>query len=125
MAVVTLCMKNLMGLILPKSIMHNQLHEKIVDLASLFKNKVKINIVDGLVDTELHETSGNPVKTGLIIAGHNMVTVDTVATTVMGIKPRKVKYLTLAKKRGLGVTNLEEIEILGENIDQVMRRFRI
>jgi len=39
MALVTLCMKNLMGLILPKSIMHSQIDEKIVDLASLFKTK--------------------------------------------------------------------------------------
>jgi len=35
MAVVTLCMKNLMGLILPKSIMHSQINEKIADFLTL------------------------------------------------------------------------------------------
>jgi uncharacterized protein (DUF362 family) len=124
MAVVTLCMKNLMGLILPKNIMHNQVHEKIVDLTSLFMTKVKINVIDGLVGSELHETNGTPIKSGLIIAGHNMVAVDTVATAAMGIKPCKVKYLDLAEKIGLGV-KLEEIAILGEKIDQVMKQFRI
>lgn len=124
MAVVTLCMKNLMGLILPKSIMHSQVHEKIVDLTALFMKKVKINIVDGLVGSELHETNGTPVKSDLIIAGHNMVAVDTVATATMGIKPREVEYLNIAEKIGLGVSKLEGIEILGEKIDQVKKQFR-
>lgn len=33
MALATICMKNLVGLILPKSIMHSQINERIVDLA--------------------------------------------------------------------------------------------
>lgn len=52
MALVTLSMKNLMGLILPKSIMHSQIDEKIVDLASILRDRVKLNVVDGLVGAE-------------------------------------------------------------------------
>lgn len=124
-ALVTLCMKNLMGLILPKMIMHSHINEKIVDLASLFKDKVKINIVDGLVGSEVDEVNGSPVKMNLIIAGQDMVAVDTVATAVMGIDPNKVKYLTLAQETGLGVSNLKEIEVLGENIEEIERKFRL
>jgi len=124
-ALVTLCMKNLMGLIIPKMIMHSHINEKIVDLASLFKGKVKINIVDGLVGSEVDEVNGSPVKMNLIIAGQDMVAVDTVATAVMGIDPNKVKYLTLAQETGLGVSNLEEIEVLGENIEEIERKFRL
>lgn len=124
-ALVTLCMKNLMGLIIPKMIMHSHINEKIVDLASLFKDKVKINIVDGLVGSEVDEVNGSPVKMNLIIAGQDMVAVDTVATAVMGIDPNKVKYLTLAQETGLGVSNLEEIEVLGENIEEIERKFRL
>lgn len=125
MAVVTLCMKNLMGLILPKNIMHGQLDEKIVDLASLFKDKVKINIVDGLVGAEVDETSGSPVRMDLVIAGQDMVAVDTVAASVMGIDPSRVKYLRLAEQMGLGVSNLREIEVLGESIEGVKKQFRV
>ena len=124
-ALVTLCMKNLMGLIIPKMIMHSHINEKIVDLASLFKGKVKINIVDGLVGSEVDEVNGSPVKMNLIIAGQDMVAVDTVATAVMGIDPNKVKYLTLAQETGLGVSNLKEIEVLGENIEEIERKFRL
>jgi len=125
MALVTLCMKNLMGLILPKSIMHSQINQKIVDLASLFKDKVKLNIVDGLVGAEEDEVHGSPVQMGLIITGTDMVAVDSVATAVMCIDPQKVKYLRLAEERGLGVSNLNHIEVLGEDIERVKRRFKL
>lgn len=123
-AVVTLCMKNLMGFILPKNIMHSRINEKIADLASLFKDKVKINVIDGLVGVEVDETSGNPVKMNLIIAGRDIVAVDVVGTAVMGIDPKRVKYLSLAEERGLGVSNIKEIEVLGVSIEDVKRKFR-
>lgn len=125
MALVTLCMKNLMGLILPKSIMHDRLNEKIVDLTTLFKDKVKLNIIDGLVGSEEDEVYGSPVQMNLIIAGTDMVAVDAVATAVMGIEPSKVKYLRLAEERKLGTANLNEIEVIGEQIDSVKREFKL
>lgn len=125
MAVVTLSMKNLMGLILPKNIMHGQLHEKIVDLSSVFKDKVKINIIDGLVGGEIDETTGSPVKMDLLITGKDMVAVDTVSTAIMGIDPRKVKYITIAGEMGLGVSSLDEIQVFGERIEDVKRQFRV
>lgn len=125
MALVTLSMKNLMGLILPKSIMHGRINEKIVDLATLFKDKVKLNIIDGLIGSEVDEVHGSPIQMNLIIAGANMVAVDAVASSVMGIDPRRVKYLRLAEERGLGTANLDEIEVLGERIEDVMKKFKL
>jgi len=124
-ALATLCMKNLMGLILPKSIMHSQINEKIVDLTSLFRNKAKINIVDGLVGAEVDEVHGRRVEMNLVIAGQDLVAVDSVAAAIMGIDPNKVKYLGLAEKRGLGISNLKEIEILGKKLEEVERKFRL
>ncbi|HDN01683.1 MAG TPA: DUF362 domain-containing protein [Candidatus Bathyarchaeota archaeon] len=124
-ALVTLSMKNLMGLILPKSIMHDQINEKIVDLATLFKDKVKLNIVDGLIGSEEDEVHGSPVQMDLIIAGANMVAVDAVAAAVMGINPKRVKYLELAEERGLGTASLDEIEVLGERIEDVKKKFKL
>jgi len=118
-------MKNLMGLILPKSIMHSHINEKIVDLASLFADRVKINVVDGLVGTEVNETSGSPVEMNLVIAGRDMVSVDTVATAVMGINPSDVEYLQIAEEEGLGVANIEDIRVLGEDVEAARREFKI
>jgi len=123
MALVTLCMKNLMGFILPKSIIHEDLNEKIVDLASLIKPK--INLIDGIVGAELDETKGNPVPMNLLIAGSDMVAVDAVATAVMGVNPKKVRYLQLAEERRLGIANLERIEVIGEQIEDVQKSFKL
>ena len=90
--------------------MHSNINEKIVDLASLFKTKVKINVVDGIIGAELNETSGNPVEMNLVIAGSDMVAVDTVASAVMGIDPRKVRYLSLAEDRGWIVLEINGAE---------------
>jgi uncharacterized protein (DUF362 family) len=125
MATVTLCMKNLMGVILPKNMMHGRIHEKIVDLASLFADKVKLNVVDALVGADRDETHGRPVPMNLVIAGQDMVAVDTVATRVMGLDPGTVRYLALAEDRGLGVATLDRIDVLGEPIDDVMKRFSV
>jgi uncharacterized protein (DUF362 family) len=125
MALVTLSMKNLMGFILPKSIMHTQINEKIVDLASLFKDKVKINIIDGLIGAEIDETTGTPIKMQTIIAGRDMVAVDTIGTLIMGINPRNVKYLNLADDKGLGVSKLNKIKILGNRIEDVKKKFKL
>jgi hypothetical protein len=43
----------------------------------------------------------------------------------MGIDPLKVKYLRLAEERGLGVSNLSEIEVLGKHIEEVARKFQL
>jgi uncharacterized protein (DUF362 family) len=125
MALVTLSMKNLMGFILPKSIMHTQINEKIVDLASLFKDKVKINIIDGLIGAEIDETTGTPIKMQTIIAGRDMVAVDTIGTLIMGINPRNVEYLNLAEDKGLGVSKLNKIKILGDRIEDVKKKFKL
>jgi uncharacterized protein (DUF362 family) len=125
MAMVTLSMKNLMGLILPKSIMHDRINEKIVDLATLFREKVKLNVIDGLIGSEIDEVHGSPVKMNIVIAGANMVAVDAVATAVMGINPEKVEFLRIAEKRGLGTFKLSNIDVLGERIDDVKRKFKL
>jgi uncharacterized protein (DUF362 family) len=122
---VTLSMKNLMGTLLPKNVMHGDIDAKIVDLVSVFKDKVKLNVVDGLIGAETDEVRGTPVEMNLLIAGSDMVAVDTVSTAIMGIDPRKVPYLQLAAQRGLGISDLHQIEILGEEIADVKRVFKL
>lgn len=123
LALVTLSMKNFMGCMLPKSIMHTRINEKIVDLASIFKDKVALNIIDGTVGSEVDEVHGEPVEMNLVIAGRDMVAVDAVGASVMGIDPSDVRYLGLADQRGLGRSRLSDIEVVGESIEDVQKRF--
>lgn len=48
----------------------------------------------------------------LLIAASDMVAVDIISTAIMGIDPEEVKYLQLAAECGLGVSDLNKIEIL-------------
>jgi uncharacterized protein (DUF362 family) len=123
LATVTLGIKNMMGSLASKGVMHNgKLNENIADLASALKPS--LTVIDGIIAGEGHETSGNPVEMGLVIAGTDPVAVDAVGAAVMGISPTNVKHLVLAEKKGLGTCHLEKIEVIGEPIEKVKRNFR-
>ena len=122
-ATVTLSLKNMMGALASKGTMHmgTRLSENIADLASVLKPSLAV--IDGIIASEGHETSGNPVPMGLVIAGTDPVAVDAVGAAAMGIPPQDVKHLILAEKKGLGTCQLENITVLGEPIEVVKRKF--
>jgi len=120
---VTLSLKNMMGAMTPKGAMHTSLSKNIVDLVSLIRPSVAV--IDGIIAGEGHETSGNPVEMNLVIAGTDPVAVDAVGAAVMSIPPQAVKHLRLADERGLGTCRLEQIQIVGEPLEKVRRKFKI
>jgi Domain of unknown function (DUF362) len=73
------------------------------------------------------------VQPGVIVAGTNAVTTDTVATAVMGYDPRATKgtapfvdcdnSLRLAEARGVGTTDLKNIEVRGLSIREALFPF--
>ena len=73
------------------------------------------------------------VQPGVIVAGTNAVTTDTVATAVMGYDPRANKgtapfvdcdnTLRLAEARGVGTTDLKNIEVRGLSIREALFPF--
>ncbi len=123
MAQVTLSLKNLMGVIVDNRglIMHDKIDEKIVDLASLFKPV--LNVVDGIVGAEKDEVVGDPVESKVIIAGNDMVSVDAVGSAVMGLDPVTIRHVNMAGRRGLGVSDLDHINIVGEPISTVVKKY--
>ncbi|MFX1555227.1 MAG: DUF362 domain-containing protein, partial [Promethearchaeota archaeon] len=123
MAKTTLSMKNMMGTIMPKSIMHSNLHKKIADLVSVLRSKMKFQIIDGIIGSNGWELGGKPIQMDLIIAGEDPVAVDRVGSAIIGYGPEKVKYLIYAEKKKLGTANLNEISIIGKQINEVYHKF--
>ena len=123
MAKTTLTMKNLMGTILPKGVMHSSIHKKIADLISIFRSKMKFQLIDGIIGSRGSELGGNPVEMDLIIAGGDPVAVDRVGSEIIGYGLEKVKYLKYCEQKHLGIANLEKIDILGNSIEQVFHKF--
>ena len=122
MSYVTLGIKNLMGAVFPdKALMHHQLHRRLRDLATVLR--AKLTVIDGLVGSERHETSGSPVETNVIIAGADPVAADAVGAMVMRIDPTKVDHLRLCSEAGLGEHRPDYITLLGEPVARVCQPY--
>jgi len=121
-AVVTLCMKNMMGCIERKrrEEMHTNFANKIVDLLKIVHPDV--NLIDGLVGRNWGEIHGEPAGMGVMLAGTDYVATDAVGAAVMGFEG--VPHILNAAKHGLGVGALGDIEVRGDPIASVRRPFR-
>jgi hypothetical protein len=60
---------------------------------------------------------------GIVVCGADVVAVDAVCATVMGFDVDQILHVTLAAEAGLGVADLEQIQIRGEDLASVARRF--
>lgn len=121
---VTLGMKNMFG-ILPdkfKAKYHGMgINKVIVDINAAIKPI--LTIVDGFVGMEGNgPMDGDPVQMDLIVAGKDTVAVDATCCRVMGFDPHTIKHVWHAHKRGLG--EIDNFEIVGESIENVMHRFK-
>jgi uncharacterized protein (DUF362 family) len=82
-----------------------------------------LSVVDATVGMEGEGPfRGKPIDLNLIICGDNAVATDSVAVSILGYEPSKIKHLELAARNGIGPLNLEEIEIKGEKV--VKRKFK-
>lgn len=121
---VTLGMKNMFGLLPDK--LKGKYHMKginkvIIDINTVLKPA--LTVIDGFVGMEGQGPSnGTPVKMDLIIAGTDIVATDATACRIMGFDPHKISHICKAYEKGLG--NIDNIQILGEKLEDVTRPFR-
>ncbi len=118
----TLSMKNMMGGMLPKGIMHDDLAQKIVDLNRAFGPE--LTVIDGILGCQRHELACDPIESNVIVAGEDFVATDAVGSFLMGLVPEDVPYLQLAKKAGLGENDMTKIEYIGEQISKLRKHFK-
>ncbi len=123
---VTLALKNMKG-VLPRrekaKVHFAGLEEGIADLNATFTPDIVI--ADGIVGLEgLGPSRGTPVEMGLIVAGFEPVTVDSVCTEIMGMDPNEIKHLEYAYSKGLGEIDIDNMELYGAPIDTVKRTFK-
>jgi len=136
LATVTLGMKNLIGLY-PGQVyasvrgwVHDHAYRagspgvafETVDMVKA--NKLGLVVVDGSSAMEGQgPTEGRLVKMGLVIAGTNPLATDMVAASLMGFEMHEVPTFRWAQKVGMRPGSLDEIEVRGEKIETVRRRF--
>jgi len=121
---VTLGLKNMFGLLPDK--FKGKFHAMgisnvVVDVNAAVKPV--LTVVDGFVGMEGHgPVDGDPVRMDLVVASRDVVAVDATCCRVMGFDPHKIKHVRRAFERGLG--EVDDVEVVGERIEDVMRVFK-
>jgi uncharacterized protein (DUF362 family)/ferredoxin len=121
----TLCIKNLKGLTWQdqRTRIHVLgLYEPVIDLFQAFKDKIVFGLVDGTVGSEsirpsgpyYGPTEGKPVKLDMLVAGKDIVAVDSVSERIAGLDPTDVNLTRLAYDRGFG--EIKDISVAGDAI---------
>ena len=121
----TCSIKKLKGLLPDKTkrAFHQQgLYEAVIDLMAAVKPR--LTIVDAIICQEgMGPIYGDPVEMDLVLASRDLVAADTVCARIIGYEPDELKLSVEAARRGLGEIDPENIDVLGEPIEAVKRRF--
>ncbi|NOQ38799.1 MAG: DUF362 domain-containing protein [Anaerolineales bacterium] len=113
LARLTLGMKNMMGVIHDRPMMHTNLGQRLADLNSRVRSSLVI--VDAVRMLMNNGPSGGNLadvkKADTIIASPYIVSADSYAATLFGLQPNDLAYIKKGAKMGLGVKNLDQLKI--------------
>jgi len=124
-------MKNAFGGLLntKRHYTHSWIHETLVDLLAIQKE-----IHTGIFAVMDGTTAGNgpgprtmyPEIKNVILASADQVAIDAVAAKLMGFDPlRDLRYVRLAHDRGLGIGDVRNIEIVGDDVSNENWHFKV
>ncbi len=129
MTTITLCLKNLQGIIhdSQKTFAHlDNLHQKLVDIYRAVKDKFTLNIIDATIAMEGHGPGlGTPVYLNTLVVSPDIVACDAVGSAIMGIDPFGIAHVRLAGAQGLGEGRLDHINIVGDPLEKVKHYFAL
>ena len=127
----TLVMKNYIGIlpnhpsgVVRKGHIHRGETQKgFIDLFSY--HPADYSVIEGFWSTEGNGPQwGDNIRHNVVVATSDPVTADAVGSTVMGFNPMDLDYLYYAAQKGFGTFDLNEIEIAGNPIEKVKRKFK-
>jgi uncharacterized protein (DUF362 family) len=123
-------MKNAFGGLLSKyrHYTHTWIHDTLVDLLAIQKE-----IHPGLFAVMDGTTAGDgggprlvdPLVKNVILASADQVAIDAVAAKLMGFDPLSIRYIRVAHERGLGVGDVRQIELVGDDVSGENWHFKI
>jgi uncharacterized protein (DUF362 family) len=112
-AKLTLAMKNLMGIISDRPVIHQNFGQRIADLASAVRPT--LNIMDAVRVMKKNGPIGFFIKDteqkDTIIVSEDIVAIDSYTTRFFDMKPEDLDYVVCANKMGLGRSDIENLVI--------------
>lgn len=113
LARLTLAMKNLMGVIYDRPMMHANLGQRLADLNTRVRSHLVI--VDAVRMLMAHGPTGGSLgdvrKENTIIASPDIVASDSYAAKLFGLEAESLNYIKQGARMGLGVKNLSKLVI--------------
>jgi uncharacterized protein (DUF362 family) len=98
---------------------HTWIHETLVDLLAI-QQEIHPGIFAVMDGTTAGDGQGprthTPVVKNVILASADQVAIDAVSAKMMGFDPLTIDYIRLAHERGLGVGDVREIEVVGDDV---------
>ena len=84
----------------------------------------KLSVIDGFTAMEGNgPESGEQVDMKIAIASNDPLAADTIGAYIMGFDPDEIGYLHYLNTTGFGEGNLKRITVIGENINNIRRKF--
>ena len=128
--VTTGAMKNAFGGLLSKyrHYTHTWIHETLIDLLAIQKE-----IHPGIFAVMDGTTAGNgagprmvqPEIKNVILASADQVAIDAVAAKLMGFDPMQIGYIRMSHEKGLGIGDIREIKLAGDDASKENWRFHV
>ena len=108
---------------------HTDIHKTLVDLLAIQKeiHTGMFAVTDGTIcGNGAGPRAMVPVVKDYMLASDDMVAIDAVSAWLMGFDPMAdVECIRVAHERGLGVGDVREIEVVGEDISEVNFEFKV
>ncbi len=121
---VTLGLKNMFGMLTTKwkgKFHLKGMHKVIHDINKTLPPHV--TVIDGFIGMEGRgPVRGDPVKMDTIIASTDPVASDATGSKIMGFNPEEIDHIRWCNETGIG--NMNNIEIIGEDIEAVKQVFK-
>ncbi len=91
-------------------------------------NKLGLSVIDATTAMQGQgpavSQGGSLVEMNLIIASKNALAADMVAANIMGFEPTEIDTFKWAWKAGMTPSNIEDVEVVGEKIENVQQQFQ-
>ncbi len=106
---------------------HKMIHEILVDLLMIQK-EIHPGIFAAVDGTVAGDGAGpramHPKVENFILASEDQVAVDAVSAKMMGFEPLDIPFIKIAHDRGLGVGDVDQLDLVGEDISRVNYKFK-
>ena len=99
--------------------------EALSELLTILNEKFKLAFLDGIEIFEKDEIRGNKTYLNSFIASNDLLSLDSVGSVLVGLKPSENQIFNAISLRGLGTNRLNEIDIVGDNFINLIKKVEL